>query len=126
MHDPRGEAIVKEFWEAWNAHDVERCLAQFAEDGVFETSVGPEPWGTRNVGKAAIQAAAEKMFADMPDVRWEPLQHFAYPEVAGAEFHVRATLPDGKPLDVQGVDLLYLKDGLIAVKKSFRKTRTTP
>jgi ketosteroid isomerase-like protein len=35
---------------AFNDHDTEAVVAFFADDAVFETPKGPDPWGRRLVG----------------------------------------------------------------------------
>ena len=47
-----------ELCDAFNAHDLDRIMALFADDCVLEMPRGPEPWGSRFEGKAAVRAAA--------------------------------------------------------------------
>ena len=43
--------------DAFNQHDIERVLAHFAEDGEFLAPAGPEIYGARIQGKAALREA---------------------------------------------------------------------
>jgi len=68
----RPYAIAKiaaiELCDAFNAHDLDRIMALFADDCVLEMPRGPEPWGSRFEGKAAVRAALAGRFAGLPDV----------------------------------------------------------
>jgi ketosteroid isomerase-like protein len=48
-------ATLKAILDAFNAHDLDRIMSFFAEDCVLEMPRGPEPWGTRYVGSAAVR-----------------------------------------------------------------------
>ena len=50
-------ALLDEFAKAWNRHDGDALVSMMTEDGVFETYAGPEPYGTRHQGRAALRAA---------------------------------------------------------------------
>ena len=88
------------FFEAgWNAHDVDRLMTFMADDCVFESVAGPEACGTRHVGRERVRAAFARVFAAFP----------------GA---------DGRGVEVNGCDVFTFREGKIAVKSSFFKTRT--
>jgi uncharacterized protein (TIGR02246 family) len=71
MAHPR---IVEEWLAGWNAHDVERATAHFAEDAVFVSpsvlAMGLDGSGTLR-GRAAIAAQARAAFARYPHLRFE-------------------------------------------------------
>jgi ketosteroid isomerase-like protein len=117
-----GEAFVHRFMTVWNNHDVNGIMAMFTDDAVFEPSVGPEPWGERAVGREAAGRLAAALFDRMPDARYEKLRHFASPEIAVVESRTTGTRA-GTPYDVHLVDVLTLRDGKIAAKRSYRKVR---
>jgi ketosteroid isomerase-like protein len=54
---PRGELSRKleELVEAFNAHDLDSIMTLVAPDCVQEMPRGPDPWGTRFDGKAAVR-----------------------------------------------------------------------
>ena len=56
--------------EAFNRHDVDAILAYFAEDAVFESPKGPEPWGRRYVGRVEVREGFAARFAGIPDVHY--------------------------------------------------------
>ena len=41
-------------FDAFNRHDIDAVMAYFAEDCVFDAVAGPEAYGTRHEGSAAI------------------------------------------------------------------------
>jgi ketosteroid isomerase-like protein len=116
-----GEAFVARFNEVWNGHDVTGILAMMTDDVVFEASFGKDPWGTRVVGKPALREFLQDMFARIPDVRWDETRHFACPELAVVEWLTTGTPRGGTRYEVLGCDILTLRDGRIAAKRSYRK-----
>jgi len=116
-----GERFVDRFNTVWNRHDIDGILAMMTEDVVFEASFGKDPWGTRITGKAAVREFLQDMFARIPDVRWDEIRHFAHPELAVVEWLTTGTPKGGTRYEVQGCDVLALRDGKIAAKRSYRK-----
>ncbi|HEX2576021.1 MAG TPA: nuclear transport factor 2 family protein [Aquihabitans sp.] len=123
MDDDVGRLLV-EHTEAWNSHDLERLMRLFADDCVFEASAGPEPCGTRFVGRAQVRAAFQDVLAGMPDAHWGEARHAVIGEDEGvSEWRLTGTFGDGTRLDVFGCDFLTLRHGQIVRKASFRKQR---
>lgn len=116
-----GEAFVARFNTVWNGHDLDGILHMMTDDVVFEASFGKEPWGTRVVGKPVVRAFLSDMFERIPDVRWDEIRHFACPELAVVEWLTTGTPNGGARYEVQGCDVLALRDGRIAAKRSYRK-----
>lgn len=65
-------AIATDF----DRHDLDAIMAHFADDAVFETPRGTEPWGRRVVGRDEVRAAFADRFAGIPDVRYQQDDHF--------------------------------------------------
>ena len=118
-----GEAFVTRFNTVCNGHDVEGILAMMTDDVFFEASFGKEPWGARAVGKSAVREFLDDMFRRIPDVRWDEIRHFACPELAVVEWLTTGTPRGGTRYEVQGCDVLALRDGKIAAKRSYRKAQ---
>ena len=116
-----GEAFVDRFNTVWNGHDVDGILAMMTDDVVFEASFGKEPWGTRVVGKPAVREMLHDMFGRIPDIRWDEIRHFAHPDLAVVEWITTGTPRGSTRYEVYGCDVLALRDGRIAAKRSFRK-----
>jgi steroid delta-isomerase-like uncharacterized protein len=118
------EATVGRYADAWNRHDVEAILALHTEDAVFENHTS----GGRAVGKAQIRELIEGVFATFPDlqfatrrayfsgtvavVEWTATARHAQPITRGA----RTYPPSGKTLSWDGMDILPVRDGLVARK----------
>jgi ketosteroid isomerase-like protein len=116
-----GEAFVTRFNTVWNGHDLDGIMAMMTDDVVFEASFGKEPWGTRAVGRAAVREQVAEILQRIPDVRWDEIRHFACPELAVVEWITTGTPRGGTRFEVFGCDVLALRDGKIAAKRSFRK-----
>ena len=118
-----GEAFVRQFSRVWNEHDLDGIIAMFTDDVVFEASFGEQPWGTRAVGKAAARELIASMIERVPDIRWDEIRHFVSPEHATVESVTTGSPRDGARFEVHLVDVLTLRDGKIAAKRSYRKGR---
>jgi ketosteroid isomerase-like protein len=107
-------AVLNQFNQAWNKHDLEAALALVTDDCVFDNTT-PPPDGQRFEGKEAVRAAWEPVFGD-------PHSHFEIEEVFAADHRVvqrwRYSWGTGH---VRGVDLLRFRDGKIAEKLSYAK-----
>jgi ketosteroid isomerase-like protein len=44
---------LKQLCDAFNAHDLDRIMSNFADDCVLEMPRGNQPWGSRLEGKAS-------------------------------------------------------------------------
>lgn len=117
-----GEAFVRRFMTVWEDHDIEGIVEMFTDDVVLETSIGANSWGERAAGKDAARKLAAAFFERMPDAHYEKLRHFVSPEIAVVESRTTGTHAD-MPYDVQLVDILTLRDGKIAAKRSYRKVK---
>jgi ketosteroid isomerase-like protein len=93
------------------------------EDGVFETYAGPEPYGTRHQGRAALRAAFSVVFEAFPDASWNDARHVVSGDRGFSEWIFRGTDHSGNKVEVRGVDVFTFRDGRIARKDTFRKTR---
>lgn len=118
-----GEAFIRRFYEVWQNHDVEGIAEMFTDDAVFEASFGPEPFGERAVGKDAATRLAASVFKRIPDVRFEEIRRYVTPGFAVVEQVQSGTPRGGAPFEVHIVDLLSLRDGKIAAKRTYRKSR---
>ena len=116
-----GEAFVTRFNTVWNGHDLEGILDMMTDDVIFEASFGKDPWGHRVVGKAAVRQFLKEMFERIPDVRWDETHHYAHPDATVVEWLTSGTPRGAGRYAVHGCDILALRDGKIAAKRSYRK-----
>lgn len=118
-----GNGFVERFNRVWNGHDVDGILAMMTDDVIFEASFGKEPWGTRVIGQAAVREFLGDMFDRIPDVRWDEIRRHTSPEQVTVEWLTTGTPGGGTRYEVEGCDILTLRDGKIAAKRSYRKGR---
>ncbi|MEL0020286.1 MAG: nuclear transport factor 2 family protein [Rickettsiales bacterium] len=121
MGDFDEEAFFDRFNTVWQTHDLDGIAEMFTDDAIFETSYGTEPFGKRAVGKAAAVALAKEVFTRMPDVHFEEFRRFATPEFAAVESVMTGTLDGSGPFELHIVDLLTIRDGKVAAKRTYRK-----
>lgn len=117
--------LLIEHTEAWNSHDLDRLMALFADDCVFEASAGPEFCGRRFSGWDQVRNAFAAVLDGMPDANWGGGRHHVISAGYGvSEWRLTGTLLDGTRVDVLGCDFLTVRDNKIVRKNSFRKQRT--
>lgn len=112
---------LKAFLAAFNAHDLDTIMGFFAEDCEFFMPRGPEPSGTRYVGKPAVRQGLATRFAGIPDVHYGDDTHWVCGEHGVSTWLLTGTARSGEPLRVRGVDLLEFRDGMIVKKDSYWK-----
>jgi ketosteroid isomerase-like protein len=113
LHD-----LVLRFTEAFNRDDLDAVMALFAEDGIYD-----EFNGRRSRGKAAIRAAFEPQFrGDHGRIRFEPEDLFVDEAAGKALIRWTCTVGrEGRVLEWRGLDVLHVKDGLVAEKHTYAK-----
>ncbi|MPY73649.1 MAG: nuclear transport factor 2 family protein [Alphaproteobacteria bacterium] len=116
-----GEAFIQRFNTVWDAHDLDGIAAMFTGDVIFESSFGSKPYGERAVGRDAAKKLAATIFERVPDLHFAEIRHTVSPALAVVESVTTGTPVDGKPYEAHIVDVLTLRDGLIAAKRSYRK-----
>ena len=88
--------FLESFGEAFYRHDVDAILEHMTDDVRFDVSVGPEVWGQRHEGKAAVRQGVLAVFAAVPDGQWEEGRHFVAGDRGVSEWVFRGTAPDGR------------------------------
>jgi ketosteroid isomerase-like protein len=118
--------MLRDIATGFDTHDLDRILRHFADDAVFESPRGPDPWGQRFEGIAAIRDAFAGRFSGIPDVRYQEDEHFVSGDRGASEWTLRGTTVDGQRLEIRGCDLWTFRDGQIVKKDSYWKIRTEP
>ena len=111
------------FSDAFNRHDAHALMEFMTDDCVFDAAGGNEVYGTRYVGKDAVRAAFEAVFKAFPDAQWGHDRHFVTGNRGVSEWVFSGTHTQGFRIEAEGCDLFEFRDGLIAVKRAFRKDR---
>ncbi len=110
--------------DAFNRHDLDAIMSHFAEDCVFESPRGPDPWGTRFVGKGEVRRGLAARFDGIPDVHYRDDDHFVSGNRAVSEWTISGTTVEGERIEVRGCDLwTFGEDGGITRKDSYWKIR---
>jgi steroid delta-isomerase-like uncharacterized protein len=111
------EQHVRSYIEAIGRRDVEALGAHWSEDGVEDLV----PIGILR-GREEIKDFFRGVFAAMPDAETTCLRVVAAETSAAVEWRMTGTFdgepfqgvdPTGKPIDVRGLDLIEIEDGLI-------------
>ena len=123
LNDVISVETLAAFADAWNRHDVDALMTFMTDDCVFETANGPEAFGTRHVGTAAVRTAFESAWKNFPDAQWRDGRHFVAGDRGISEWLFTGTAADGSRVEANGVDVFTFRDGKIAVKNVFRKDR---
>lgn len=109
---------------AFNRHDLDAIMSHFADDCVFESPRGPEPWGRRFVGRDEVRRGLAGRLAGIPDVHYRDEEHFASGNRGVSEWTISGTTVEGERIEVRGCDLwTFADDGRLARKDSFWKIR---
>lgn len=114
-------ALLKDFLEAFNRHDLDAIMGFFAEDCVFYMPRGAGPRGDRFAGKHEVRAGLAKRFEGLPDVHYGEDRHWACGDLGVSEWTLTGTTRSGQRIEVRGVDLLEMAGGKIIRKDSFWK-----
>jgi ketosteroid isomerase-like protein len=106
---------------AFNRHDLDAIMACFAEDAVLQSPRGPNSWGTRYVGKAAVREGLAARFSGIPDVHYSNDRHWVCGDRGVSEWQLTGTTTAGVAISVRGCDLWEFRDGQIVRKDSYWK-----
>ncbi len=121
MTDQPSVETLRAVTDAFNRHDPDAIMAFFADDAVFETPRGPEPFGRRFEGRAAVREGLAARFSGIPDVHYGDDNHFVAGDRGASEWTLTGTTTDGERLEVRGCDLWAFRDGKIVRKDSYWK-----
>ena len=114
-------ATLEAILAAFNAHDLDAIMTFFADDCSLDMPRGPEPWGSRSIGKDAVRQALAARFQGLPDVSYRDDRHWVAGNFGVSEWLLTATAPDGRPVRVRGCDHWEFRDGKVVRKDSYWK-----
>ena len=131
----KGDALqefIDRYNDAWNAHDVEAIIAMHTGDSVFENHVT----GDVNVGREQIGSAIRGIFSVFPDLSFEGRRQYLREDLVVQEWTARGTHegtmsragiavePTGRKVDYRGMDVIPIRDGLVARKDVYSDSIT--
>jgi steroid delta-isomerase-like uncharacterized protein len=124
--------FIDRYNDAWNAHDVDAIVAMHTDDSVFENHVT----GDVNVGREQIGTAIRGIFSVFPDLSFEGRRQYFREDLVVQEWTARGTHegtmkrsgvevpPTGKRVEYKGMDVIPIRDGLIARKDVYSDSVT--
>ena len=115
------EAFVERFMAPWNAHDIDGAMVLMTADCVWEVTRGADPHGARFAGSQAVRGAIGALFERMPDIRYDLVHSSFGPDLVVLELLVTGTPADGKTTRFHACDVMTMRDGKVAAKRSYRK-----
>jgi ketosteroid isomerase-like protein len=122
MSDDRSKLkVLERVLDGFNRHDAEAILSEFADDCVFVSPRGPDPWGRRLVGRAEVREGYAARFQGIPDVHYEGRSDFVAGDRGVSEWTLTGTTVEGEELEVWGCDLWTFRGDQITCKNSFWK-----
>lgn len=125
QHPPSSETL-KAILDAFNAHDLDAIMEFFADACSVDMPLGPEPWGNRFTGKAAVREALAARFSGLPDVHYGEDRHWVSGTLGVSEWLLTGTTPGGQHVRVRGCDHWEFRDGLVIRKDSYWKIVEKP
>jgi steroid delta-isomerase-like uncharacterized protein len=126
------QEFIDRYNAAWNSHDVDTIVSMHTEDSVFENHVT----GDRNVGRAEIGRAISSIFTVFPDLTFETRRAYVRDDLVVQEWTARGTHrgtmtrsgievePTGRRVDYKGMDVIPIRDGLVARKDVYSDSVT--
>ena len=116
-----GEDFVRRFLRPWNEHDVDGAMVFMTDDCTWEIPRGTEPYGTRFEGADAVRSAIDNAFRAVPDIHYELVRCSFGVDLAVLELLVSGTFGDGRRARFQACDVMTMRGGKVAAKRSYRK-----
>ena len=126
------QEFIDRYNAAWNEHDVETIVTLHTEDSVFENHVT----GDVNVGREQIARAISGIFSVFPDLEFETRRAYIRDDLVIQEWTARGTHegtmtrsgmevpPTGKKVEYKGMDVIPIRDGLVARKDVYSDSVT--
>jgi steroid delta-isomerase-like uncharacterized protein len=124
--------FIDRYDAAWNDHDVDAIVSMHTEDSVFENHVTGDVY----VGREDIGAAIGRTLAVFPDLNFEGRRQYIREDLVVQEWTARGTHlgkmtrsgievePTGKPVEYRGMDVIPIRDGLVARKDVYSDSVT--
>jgi ketosteroid isomerase-like protein len=118
--------MVRRAYRHLSAGDHEAVLARFGPESVFVFS-GTHAFGGERRGVEAIRALFRQMFTLFPGLtlhaRTIIVNGWPWDTRVAVHFDVRATLPDGRPYENQGMQFLRLRFGRVVEDRLYEDTQ---
>jgi ketosteroid isomerase-like protein len=114
-------ALIEAHDAGWNAQDLDAIMPTYTDDVVFQNHTAGE---APVAGADAVRAHLAGIFERWPDMRFTSRRLYVTDDVCVSEWTARATTPDGRRIEWDGVDVFPIRDGLIARKDVYSSSAT--
>ncbi len=114
--------LIARYDAAWNDQDVDAIASMHTDDMVFHNHTSGD---AAVEGAPAVRTHIAAIFERWPDMRFEGRRLYVADDFAVSEWTARATAPDGRKLEWDGVDVFPFRGGKIA-RKDVYSTSGTP
>ena len=122
MEDERSIlAALDDLAAGFNAHDIDRIMRVFAEACSLDLPRGPDPHGTRYIGRDEVRRGSMTRFETTPDVHYGEIENFACGNTGISKWLLTGTTPAGDKVEVRGCDFYTFRDGMVTRKDSYWK-----
>ena len=108
---PPGAALLDRLAAAASRHDLDALVGCFVPGYRNETPAHPAQGFT---GREQVRRNWQQIFAIMPDISATVLRSCCDGEVVWSEWEMTGTRPDGTPLQMAGVIIFGVRDGLFS------------
>lgn len=105
----------------FNSHDIDAIMGFFAEDCSLDLPRGPEPHGSRYVGRDEVRRGIMTRFETTPDVHYGEVENFASGSTGMSKWLLTGTTQQGEKVSVRGCDFYTFQDGKVTRKDSYWK-----
>ena len=102
--------LVDRYRAGWFGHDLDAIMAVVSDDIVFHNITS----GERVDGAAAFRAHVAEIHGRWPDLAFEEHALYLTADTGVAEWTARATTPDGRRVEWDGIDVINCRAGQIA------------
>ena len=114
------------FFDAWNAHDVDRIVSFFTDDGAYHASIGPDDDGTPFRGVDEVRRGVSAFLNTYPDAHYTDASVLIHGDRGFATWTFSGTAASGARVTYRGVDIFEFVGDRIRLKDAFRKERSQP
>ena len=116
MTNTTENTVLHRMSDAINAHDVDAIVNCFTSDYQGEQPLYPE---SSFIGIAQVRENWTDLFAQVPDLRATLVASTVHDDFAWAEWHWQGTRTSGSALNLRGVTVSGLRDGIMAWAKIY-------
>jgi ketosteroid isomerase-like protein len=120
------DSRLADFFDAWNAHDVDRIVEFFTPDGSYYASIGPSDNGTEFSGIDEVRRGVSAFLGTYPDASYTDQVVVISGDRGYAQWTFAGTSKSGDHIRYRGVDVFEFDGDMIRVKDAFRKERARP